>query len=384
MLYDLYVLLPPKIGMMVFLQFEGMRGVRLRVLGNGAAGAEKQALALGRRIRDKLLKNETSDVRCPPVECVRVGLSGSRLLPPVLQILGARVTRNPLFGYKEEDARRLLAVQKSQDELDVVIGCGRSTVALCAVLKQLQPQNTFNVQVQHPRVPLKWFDAVVVPRHDFPRGAGGASKVFLTSGTVHDVTPGLLQQHGKEWEEELDEKLCGRRTRVVWLLGGPCRGFAFTEQDAERMVKEFADALPREDEVAVLVTFSRRTPKCVQRVIRRGLQSRLSKPGQLLVWEGTESRNPYYALLSTASCIVTTPDSISMTTEAVASGKPVLTISVEHSKVKTLAFVDRVALVLTTTVMSETGQIPALPPVAVQLERNSTVHRGHASNCATG
>ncbi|KAL4158006.1 hypothetical protein PRNP1_003786 [Phytophthora ramorum] len=314
-----------------------MRGVRLLVLGNGAAGAEKQALALGARLRDKLLSESSiyrSQVCCPRVECVRVTLGSSRLLPPVLQIFGAQVTRNALFGYKEQDTSRMFPVQKNPRALDVVIGCGRSTVALCALLKQLEPRRTFNVQIQHPRVPLSWFDAVVAPRHDFPGGKGGASNLYLTSGTVHDITPELLQQHGSEWSEEMDESLQGRRTRVVWLLGGPCSGFAFTELDAERMVGEFVDVLSTEEDVAVLVTFSRRTPKNVQRIVRHGLQSRFPVPGQLLVWNGTEGRNPYYALLSTATCIVTTPDSISMTTEAIASGKPVFSIGVEYCKGK--------------------------------------------------
>ncbi|KAG6594131.1 Mitochondrial fission protein ELM1 [Phytophthora cinnamomi] len=314
-----------------------MRAVRLLVLGNGAAGAEKQALALGNRLREKLLSESASrrsQVRCAPVQCVRVALGRSRLIPPVLQLIGARLTRNPLFGYAEHDASRLLPVQKTGRELDVVIGCGRSTVALCAVLKQLRPARTFNVQIQHPRVPLAWFDAVVAPRHDFPRGEGDAGNLYLTSGTVFDITPELLQQHGGEWGDELDDKLQGRRMRVVWLLGGPCRGFSFTEQDAQRMVEEFAAALPSGGDVAVLVTFSRRTPTSAQRIIRRGLEDRFPTPGQLIIWDGTEQRNPYYALLATASCIVTTPDSISMTTEAIASGKPVLTMSVEHCKGK--------------------------------------------------
>ncbi|KAG7390989.1 hypothetical protein PHYPSEUDO_006124 [Phytophthora pseudosyringae] len=312
--------------------------VRLLVLGNGAAGAEKQALALGARLRKKLLGEKVlhgSDVVCSPVECVRVTLGRSHRIPPVLQVFGAKLTRNPHFGYKEQD---VFPLQRDTSGLNVVIGCGRSTVALCAVLKQVDPKRTFNVQIQHPRVPLTWFNAVVAPRHDFPNGGGSVANLYLTSGTVQDITPGLLQQHGKEWSDEFDKKLRGRRTRVVWLLGGPCRGFAFTEQDAVRMVEEFVRALPRGDDTAVLVTFSRRTPVNVQKIIRRGLAAGFPAPGQLLVWEGTERRNPYYALLSTASCVVTTPDSISMTTEAIASGKPVFTIGVENCKGKFLHF----------------------------------------------
>ncbi|KUF99975.1 hypothetical protein AM587_10006096 [Phytophthora nicotianae] len=315
-----------------------MNSVRLLVLGNGAAGAEKQALALGSRLRKKLLDKHAPGLACSPVECVRVTLRRSHVIPPVLQIFGAKLTRNSLFGYKEQDTSRLFPMQKDTNRLDVVIGCGRSTVALCAVMKLMNPKRTFNVQIQHPRVPLTWFDAVVAPKHDFPRGKGSANNLFLTSGTVHNIPPKLLQQHGCEWSDEFDEKLQKRRTRVVWLLGGPCRGFGFTEQDAEEMADEFIRALPGGDDVAVLVTFSRRTPPNVQSVIRRCLKARFPVPGQLLVWDSTEDRNPYYALLSTASCVVTTPDSISMTTEAIASGKPVFTIGVENCKGKFLRF----------------------------------------------
>ncbi|CAH0482674.1 unnamed protein product [Peronospora belbahrii] len=317
------------------------RNVRLLVLGNGAPGAEKQAIALGKRLGHNLLKHtllHRSHVLCPPVECVRVTLENSCLLSPLLQIFGARLTGNPLFGYEKHVTNQLFPVQPSVRDLNVVIGCGRSTVSLCAVMKQLEPQRTFNVQIQHPRVPLTWFNAVIAPRHDFPRGEGGVSNLFLTSGAVHDITPEMLQQHGREWCQELDEKLRGRQKRVVWLLGGPCRGFAFIERDAERMVEELVRALSCDDEVALLVTFSRRTPKNVQKVVRRELKIRFPIPGQLLLWEGTERRNPYYALLSTASCIVTTPDSISMTTEAIASGKPVFTIGLETCTGKFLRF----------------------------------------------
>ncbi|RLN91179.1 hypothetical protein BBJ28_00004756 [Nothophytophthora sp. Chile5] len=321
------------------------RVVRVLVLGNGAAGAEKQALALGARLRDRLLAaagvtdKRASSLTCPPVDCVRVTLSRSpllRLLPPALQVLGARVTHYPFFGYANahEIQTRLQSMKPGLDStLNVVIGCGRSTVALCAVLKQLDADRTFNVQIQHPRVPLAWFDAVVAPRHDFSTDDNQIANLFVTPGTVHDISNALLQRHEHEWHDELEAKLLGRRTRIVWLVGGPCRGFQFTVQDAERMVDQFERALPRDADVAVLVTFSRRTPAEVQRVIRQRLHASLSLPGQILVWDGTERRNPYYALLATASIVVTTPDSISMTTEAIASGKPVFTISAEHSKV---------------------------------------------------
>ncbi|KAI9913089.1 hypothetical protein PsorP6_005549 [Peronosclerospora sorghi] len=319
------------------------RMVRLLVLGNGAAGAEKQAFAFGERLRRKLLDPSLVCSRfkvvCPPVECVRVALGSFRCVPPTLQLLGAHMTRNPFFGYQKQDVRPLRSMSKdSVHALDIVIGCGRSTVALCAMMKQRQPATTFNVQIQHPRVPLALFDAVIAPRHDFPRGKRHARNVFLTSGSIHDITPKSLPRRGRNWSDEFDTKLRGRRTRIVWLLGGPCRGFPFTEQDAEAMVDQFVRGLPCDDDVAVLVTFSRRTPPFVQKLVRRRLTARFPVPGHLLVYEGTERPNPYTALLATASCIVITPDSISMTTEAIASRKPVFILGVEMCKGKFARF----------------------------------------------
>ncbi|CEG48286.1 Mitochondrial fission ELM1-like [Plasmopara halstedii] len=310
--------------------------VQLIVLCNGAAGAEKQALALGarlhRKLRDKNVMNLSS------VQCVRITLTQSLLIPPLLQVLGARLTRNPYFGYIRQDLERYFSEQIKTKDLNVLIGCGRSTVALSAVLKQLEPTKIFNVQIQHPRVSLQWFDTVVAPKHDFPRGVGRKDHVFLTSGTIHDITPELLRQQSCEWKEELDKKLQGRQTRVVWLVGGPCRGFLFTEQDAKKMVEEFTQAFPHCDDVAVLLTFSRRTPLTVQKILHQELIARYPMTGQVFVVQGTERQNPYYALLATASYIVTTPDSISMTTEAIAAGKPVFTIGMEMCKGKFLRF----------------------------------------------
>lgn len=50
------------------------------------------------------------------------------------------------------------------------------------------------------------------------------------------------------------------------------------------------------------------------------------------MWNGS-GKNPYYALLAQASAIVTTPDSISMTTEAIASQKPVFMLNADQCKV---------------------------------------------------
>lgn len=70
----------------------------------------------------------------------------------------------------------------------------------------------------------------------------------------------------------------------------------------------------------------------VESAILQRLQAAFPDSEQLFAWDGS-GKNPYYALLAQATAIVTTPDSISMTTEAIASQKPVFVLSADQCKV---------------------------------------------------
>jgi mitochondrial fission protein ELM1 len=67
-------------------------------------------------------------------------------------------------------------------------------------------------------------------------------------------------------------------------------------------------------------------------VIRNRLQSDLNGDDKLFVWDGSGA-NPFDAMLHHATAIVTTPDSISMTTEAIATGKAVFTVCADRISV---------------------------------------------------
>lgn len=260
------------------------RLVRIVVLSNAAAGAEKQALALSVRLRDRLLRHPV--VVGGAVRCVRVPFHSDSIahtLPPLLQVAAARLTGNAFFGYNLSDDHKAQLQDgdgKQSAPLNVVVGCGRTTVALCATLKLMarHPNDVFNIQIQHPRVPLSWFDAVVAPRHDFSIDYVSSQvrlpkPLHLTTGTVHDISKELLAQQTAQWREklhkltQLQKRNRRKRACVAWLIGGPCRGFAFSEQEAHAMVKQFVHVLKSSsssdhdgDGLAVFVTFSRRTP----------------------------------------------------------------------------------------------------------------------------
>ncbi|GLD95429.1 hypothetical protein PINS_up004073 [Pythium insidiosum] len=274
-------------------------------------------------------------------------------LPPVAQLAAARITGDPFAGYNVSAAQRaqLEQLRCAEDSIAVVIGCGRTTVSLCAAMRmtwsqptasQCAADNVFNVQIQHPRTPLSLFDAVITPQHDVSEGATVPDNLLLTTGTVSLLDHNEVTEEGLKWEAALKPYLQGKDRRAVWLVGGPCRGFSFDTHVVEEMIASVLNLVRGQDGTktsSLLVTFSRRTPETVKRMIEERLTSALDASHELFIWNG-EGLNPYLALLHHASVLVTTPDSVSMTTEAILSGKQVCTVGAEHMKGKFRRFHD--------------------------------------------
>ena len=85
---------------------------------------------------------------------------------------------------------------------------------------------------------------------------------------------------------------------------------------------------------AVVATPSRRTGAAGLAVLRERLRG---VPGE--VWDGT-GENPYFAFLAVADALLVTADSVSMVSEAAATGKPVHIIELPGGDAKFTRFHD--------------------------------------------
>ena len=138
------------------------------------------------------------------------------------------------------------------------------------------------------------------PGHD---GLAG-SNVTTTRAALHRVTPEKLAAAAAKWESRLGN------LNVAVLLGGATRSHRLTRET----VAELADGLAALDG-PVAVTPSRRTdPETIA-----ALKTRLP---DAWFWDGSGD-NPYLGMLALSRHIVVTEDSVSMTSEAIATGKPV-------------------------------------------------------------
>jgi mitochondrial fission protein ELM1 len=166
------------------------------------------------------------------------------------------------------------------------------------------------VQVQHPRMALDNFDLIVVNQHDEVTGAN----VIVTRTALHRVTPARLAEARAIWAPRFAHL---PRPLVGVLVGGSNGRYRLEAAEGSSLARSLV-TLMNFDKAGLIVTPSRRTSAGV----REALQQVLGPRGAW-IWD-LQGENPYFGILACADIIVATMDSVSMVSEAVATGAPVL------------------------------------------------------------
>jgi uncharacterized protein len=182
---------------------------------------------------------------------------------------------------------------------------------------------TLAAQIQDPQFGRGEFDMLFVPEHDRRRGP----RIVLTSGAIHRVTPERLAAERRRFPA-LDALA---RPVLGVLIGGANRAYRLDVRRLGEIAEMIAAALRRTGGSAV-VTPSRRTGEPGLAVLRERLAG---LPG--VIWDGNGA-NPYYAYLAIADALLVTADSVSMVSEAAATGKPVHIIGLDGGDAKFARF----------------------------------------------
>jgi mitochondrial fission protein ELM1 len=191
---------------------------------------------------------------------------------------------------------------------DLVIACGRNTAAPALAIRRASGGRTLTAQIQDPRIGRAEFDIMFVPEHDRWRGP----RVAVTRGALHRVTAQKLAM-----ERQRFPALAALPRPVLGvLIGGSNRAYRLTMGRLADIAEAIA-ACVRASSGSVVVTPSRRTGSAGIALLRERLAGLSST-----IWDGMGD-NPYYAYLATADAFMVTADSVSMVSEAAATGKPV-------------------------------------------------------------
>ncbi|MEE8393674.1 MAG: mitochondrial fission ELM1 family protein [Rhodospirillales bacterium] len=197
----------------------------------------------------------------------------------------------------------------------LLITCGRRSVCLSIAIRKASRGRTFTVHVQDPHVPPSYFDMVAPPRHDRLKGAN----VFPTRGALHRVTPEILAAN----KERFGPGFAGLpRPLVAVLIGGDNKCYHLTPGKTAAIAARLAE-MAKNTGAGLAITPSRRTGDANLAILREKLEGTGA-----YIWDGTGA-NPYFGMLGLADHIVVTCDSVSMVSEAAATGKPVYVIELD-------------------------------------------------------
>ncbi len=191
---------------------------------------------------------------------------------------------------------------------DLVIGCGRHTAMPALAIRRASGGRTFAAQIQDPRVGRAEFDLLFIPEHDRSRGP----RIQVTRGAIHRVTAARLAAELRRFPA-----LAGLPRPILGvLIGGSNRSYRLGLDRLATIAEAIAGIL-RADGGSAVVTPSRRTGAEGVALLRQRLAG---LPAE--IWNGTGD-NPYYAYLAAADALLVTADSVSMVSEAAATGKAV-------------------------------------------------------------
>ncbi len=199
---------------------------------------------------------------------------------------------------------------------DIWIAAGRASLPFSLRMKKRSSGHTFVVQLQDPKTSLKAFDLVIAPEHD----GLVAPNVLPLLGSTNRITRDRLAADYMQWRQRLVPL---KGPHIAALIGGKSKVYDLSLDRAASLALQIKLAVAEEGG-SLLLTLSRRTPDPAKAIIREVLKD---TPG--IIYDG-DGDNPYFAFLHAADHILVTEDSVNMTTEAAATGKPVHMLALDR------------------------------------------------------
>ena len=225
------------------------------------------------------------------------------------------------------------------------VAAASPTCARCGAGPALQ---TFTVVMQDPKTGLGTADMIWVPEHDRLRGAN----VFTTLTAPHSFTAKRLTELRRAMPPAIAAL---PRPRVAVVLGGKNAVYKFRDEDDARLAAR-ASARWAGSAQASSSRPSRRTHARLLEVVDEA-----TRAFPRILWDGAGA-NPYGDFLAHADLFVVTADSVNMTGEACATGRPVLVF----------------------TPVGRLGEVPPLPRGAASARRHAAAARSPRRDSAIG
>ncbi len=196
---------------------------------------------------------------------------------------------------------------------DLVISAGRRNEPVARWIQRQADKPVRLVHMGRPWAALRRFDLIVTtPQYQLPDSPNLVRNML----PLHRVTHARLTAESRKWTPEFAHL---PRPWIAVLLGGNSGPFVFTPDKGARLGRQI-NRMVKESGGAALVSDSARTPAAAF----DAFQAELQVPAHVYRWRAGQGDNPYFGYLAVADKIVVTGESMSMLTEAFATGKPLI------------------------------------------------------------
>ena len=185
---------------------------------------------------------------------------------------------------------------------DIIISCGAPTVGVNSFLKH--ENNARAIAIMKPGLGRsKKFNMVILPRHDAPRKS--RSNILIT-----ETAPNRLKAEGL------------RSKGIGLLIGGDAKNFKLQKETIGKTIDAILK-ISSEIDYDIFATTSRRTSLEIDKSVKDRLSN--NKRCKLLVIANENNKaGAMQEILSQSEVVIVSPESISMISEAVSSGRYVV------------------------------------------------------------
>lgn len=222
-------------------------------------------------------------------------------------------------------AHLLGVVKEESSELeppwpDLVISAGRKNEPIARYIRAQAARSSGGRPGQRVRLihvgrpwakPSTWDLVVTTPQYRLPNDPN----ILHNETPLHRVTRARLDEAARSWEARVAQL---PRPYIAVLAGGNSGPYPFNRASGERLAREL-NQLVAELGGSLLVTTSARTLDETTEALFEGI----AVPAIRYRWKKNDPDNPFFAFLGLADRTVVTADSVSMMTEACATGRPV-------------------------------------------------------------
>jgi len=193
---------------------------------------------------------------------------------------------------------------------EIIIGSSRLAVPYIRALKKYGNKNTLTIFLQNPGTGTKTADLIWLSDHDRHKLSG--ENIISTLLAPHRITAERLDQARKSGNIDMSAMT---RPCIAISVGGNNSVYKFNRLAREKFAEYLSKAA--QNGASFLVTPSRRTDAKIIEIIAEAI-----KNAPHHIWDGT-GENPYFDYLALCDSLIVTADSVNMTGEAIATGKPV-------------------------------------------------------------